>query len=858
MASKLLFFMKPTLHTLAGGLKVVVEENHTAPVVALNFLVKAGSADETDVEAGICHVIEHMLFKGTKRRKVGQIAHDVEAAGGEVNAYTSFDQTVYYINMATRFMDQGLDILADAVQNPTFDEGELEREKEVILEEIRRERDNPGRWVGEILFQKAYTKHPYGRPIIGFAKTVKSFSRTALFDFYHHWYTPQNSAFLVVGDFKSDEMLTKLETLFTDFSRANTTTLPRPLEPKHSQPIIEIQPDPIQSCHFAFGFHIPRITHEDVPAIDILSHILGGTTSSRLEQILKEKKRLVQSIYTHAYTPKDPGLLLVGGQLNTPKTEAAFQAFWEEIARLKAEGPTSEELQRAKLNIRSHAIFEKESVGRQAGKLAYFLATANDLEFEEKYNSQIQNIAAEAVASAAQNYLNPTNLTAACLIPQQDFTKQKKKKMAAVLSGPILPKPGVVPKKKPPPVKKILLPSGVRLILKEDHSLPIVAITACVKGGLLAENPHNNGIGNLMAHCLTKGTKHRSSLEVAELVEKTAGHLEGFSGKNSFGLRSEFLAEYTDQALGLFFEVLFTPAWDKKEFVKEKTLNLEAIKNLEDNLSALAFLNFQKKLFGPHPYALRELGSPQSLNNLTAQHMKAWHQKLLGAKNMVLSVVGDIGEKSLAGLLNKHLQGIPKKAFPFAPLHPPSKPKQMEKVVTHKKKEQAHLVLGFLGPAFTNPDYYPMTVLNDLLAGMGGRLFIELRDKLSLAYSVTSVFSPGLDPGYFAVYLGCEPTKIARALKAIEKELARITTTPVEPKEFEKTKQHLVGTYELELQRNLGLSQLFGFDELYGQGFQEVLRYPEKILRVRCEDVLNVAKKYIDLKNYVLSIVQPT
>ncbi|MBI4223621.1 MAG: insulinase family protein, partial [Deltaproteobacteria bacterium] len=278
---------------------------------------------------------------------------------------------------------------------------------------------------------------------------------------------------------------------------------------------------------------------------------------------------------------------------------------------------------------------------------------------------------------------------------------------------------------------------------------------------------------------------------------------------------------------------------------------------LEDNLSALAFHHFQKTLFNHHPYGMRELGDKKSLQALAPAHLKQWHQKILGAKNMVLSMVGDVSEKEGVALLNKHLEGLSKKGYLFS--KPPSarRPERIQTVTVRKKKEQAHLVLGFLGPTFTSPDYYPMTVLNDILSGMGGRLFIELRDKLSLAYSVTSVYSAGLDPGYFAVYIGCEPAKVSTATKAIQKELGKIIAAPVEPKELEKTKQHLVGTYELELQRNLGLSQMFGFDELYGQGFREVLKYPEKILRVTREDVLNAARKYIDLKNYVLSIVQP-
>ncbi|MDO8644666.1 MAG: pitrilysin family protein, partial [bacterium] len=149
---------------LANGLTVLLEENHEAPVISMNLWVNVGSAQETSQEAGLSHLIEHMLFKGTLKRRVGEIAREVESVGGDINAYTSFDETVYYINMASRFYARGLDILADAAVNSQFDPEELAREKEVVVEEISRSEDNPGRLVGEHLFKKAFVKHPYGRP----------------------------------------------------------------------------------------------------------------------------------------------------------------------------------------------------------------------------------------------------------------------------------------------------------------------------------------------------------------------------------------------------------------------------------------------------------------------------------------------------------------------------------------------------------------------------------------------------------------------------------------------------------------------------------------------------------------------
>ena len=163
--------------TMDNGLKVILEENNTAPVVALQIWVKVGSADERDEEAGMCHFIEHMLFKGTEKRKVREAAREIESLGGTINAYTSYDQTVYHITIASRYAETGLDILSDAIQHSTFDPLELEREREVILEEIRRGEDDPSRRLFKQTMATLYQQHPYRRPVIGYEKTIRSIQR---------------------------------------------------------------------------------------------------------------------------------------------------------------------------------------------------------------------------------------------------------------------------------------------------------------------------------------------------------------------------------------------------------------------------------------------------------------------------------------------------------------------------------------------------------------------------------------------------------------------------------------------------------------------------------------------------------
>ncbi len=209
------YMQKPFKTTLSNGLRVVLLENHAAPVVSWNLWANVGSVNETDEEAGLCHLIEHMIFKGTSRRPVGQIAKEVEASGGDMNAYTSFDETVFYINMSSRKMDVGLDILADAAADPTYDQEELTREKEVVVEEISRAEDSPSQMVSQDLFTTLYHVHPYRRPIAGSRETVRGVSRQHLMDFYRRWYVGSNLIFIGVGHFNIPDLLPKIETLFS-------------------------------------------------------------------------------------------------------------------------------------------------------------------------------------------------------------------------------------------------------------------------------------------------------------------------------------------------------------------------------------------------------------------------------------------------------------------------------------------------------------------------------------------------------------------------------------------------------------------------------------------------------------------
>ena len=844
---------------LDNGMKVLLEENRSAPVISFNALVKVGSAFETDAEAGMCHVIEHMMFKGTPTRAVGAIAREIEAAGGEINAYTSFDQTVYFINMATRFADRGLAILADALQHPLFDEEELAREKEVILEEIRREKDNPGRVVGELLFKRTFERHPYGRPIIGFPETVNLFKRSNLLDFYKRWYVPKNISFIVVGDFDMDTMLEQLKRTFAHFEGPPP---PQPdveaiVEPPQKEMRIETGHMNIQSTYLAIAYHIPAIVHPDVPALDAMSHILGGTESSRLEQTVKEKKNLVHQISAMSYTPKDPGIMTISAILSDNNVVKALEAIQCEIERMHKDPVMVSELSRAKLNIRSNEIYEKETVGGQAGKLASFLAAAGTHEFESRYYQTLMDVRAETIRQVTKKYLTPENCTLVILAPHG--SKWSKKELSAALGCEAPGKPRKKsPEEAPAKIKEFKLKNGLKIIVRENHNLPLVAMSAAWLGGVRSETVHNNGICELTSRLLTKGTKTRDAVTIAKEIERLAGHIDGFSGRNTMGIRCQFISDYISDGVEIFCDILTHPAFQPHEVDHEKRLLLQAIKDQEDALASMAFIHFMKALFPRHPYGLRVLGETSSVKKFTPAVIKKHYNDILKGDGAVISVVGDVSPKEIVEMLESNLKDLPRgKAKPVSiPIDP--KPSSIKLVEGKKKeKQQAHIVLGFQGTTFKNPDRYVMSVLNNILAGQGGRLFLELRDRMSLAYAVSSINVDGIEPGHFAVYIGTEPAKIETAINGIKNELKKIISESVSADELSRSQQYLVGSYELESQRLMALASSYTFNELYGLGVGEVERYPKKIMAVTREDVSRVAKKFISPDAYVLSIIKP-
>lgn len=839
--------------TLPNGFEVLVKEDLDQKVVELQVWVGVGSRDEPEGKEGIAHLFEHMLFKGTERRGVGEIARTVESSGGEINAYTSMDHTVYHITIARDFFETGIDILADAVLNSTFDASELEREKLVVVEEIHRGEDNPSRVFSREMFKASFSAHPYGRTVIGTPESVGSVSRSDMIRFHRAWYGSENMKLVAVGGVKATKVFDLAALLFGEAipgtgQREEVTEPPRDGIRTFS---ITRDSDP---ARLALTFPIGDLTDPETPVLDLLSTILSTGRSSRFPVHLRDKG-IVHSAWSYAYTPRDPGIFVAGATCAQDRVEDALAGIVAELARLQTEPVSDEELERARQQVVIDKLYSKETVEGQARELGYMALTLGDVRFSDRYYSRLQSVDAADIRKAAQNLFRPGNAVVGFMTREAD-SRPDEIRINTLLAETL--KPGkILEAKAVSPVYRSVLPNGITLMVREDHSLPIVALRAGVLGGNRYETEENQGIFNMMAHLLTRGTEDRSASEMALKLDDMSASLGGFSGRNSLGITARFLARDVDEGLSLVREVLTRAVFPEKELELFRERIIGAIRAQKDNMTSFSLDLFRRTLFKEHPYRFPVMGTERSVADLTVQELRTLYRSVVQPQGMVISVTGDITVAEAYQLVEEKFGDMDGEHYDPGPLpvEVPSRSVVSERV-GREDKAQTHIVLGYPGPTLDDDDLDTLEVLNAVLAGQGGRLFTRLRDEEGLAYSVFSFVAPGLDPGYIAFGIGVDPQREEEALDGFLRQIRLLRDEPVTADEISRASRYLIGNHMIGLQTLLSRADEVFFPVLYGQDLEKALAYGDRIRSVTAKQVQAAARKYLDPENYTLAVVE--
>src|SRR2546421_11835532 len=506
---------------LPNGLTIIVQEDHSAPVASVQAWCSTGSVDEDQhVGAGLSHILEHMLFKGTKTRGKNEIAQKIQDVGGYINAYTSFDRTVFWIDVPKDGVATALDILADAMINSTLPPEEYQKEQEVIRREFAMGMDDPDRMAGLLLFATAYQQHPYRFPVIGELEIYNQLTQEQGMQYYKTRYVPNNLTFVVVGDVDAEKVRQQLAEAFKSYPKKSLKPVFFPAEPPQLGRREVHQEFSTELTHLSLAWHIPEVTNPDVPALDLLSTILGDGRSSRLYRRVREEAGLAFSISAFSYTPGDPGLFGIDATVGPKKREPAEQLALRIVDEVKQAGVTAEELAKARKIILSHHLGALTTMRGQASDIGSNWLLTRDLNFSRHYLDAVQKVTLDDIKRVAATYLTENNLTAISLNPKGSLAA-KTESAKATAAGEI---------------QKFDLPNGLRLLVREDPRLPIVAMGAVFRGGLLAETPQTNGITRLMAKVLLKGTKTRTAEQIANQIEAVGGSISSPACNNSFNV----------------------------------------------------------------------------------------------------------------------------------------------------------------------------------------------------------------------------------------------------------------------------------------------------------------------------------
>ncbi|MCX5812146.1 MAG: pitrilysin family protein [Proteobacteria bacterium] len=808
------------IFSLDNGLQYILEQRKGTGVVAVQIWVKTGSRYEEQKNAGITHFIEHLIFKGTEKVKSNEMASRIESLGGNINAFTSHDNTVYHIVVPKNAFEEGFAILIDAVENPAFPEEELAKEKKVILEEIKMGEDDPQRKLFKELFSLSYEGNPYGRPIIGYEGTVKDISRDDIRQYFKTHYVPDNMVIVITGDFeetKAGEMIKKHIAGEGGKNKATFENIKSDGGAGNREKLIEKN---IRESYLAFSYNIPSITHEDLPALEVLGTILGEGESSRLQKQLKNKKGIVTDSSTYLFTPKEEGLFVFYATFKGKDYRLIAVEIEKEVSRLRKEGPTPLEIQKAKNMIKASYVYSTETVQGKARQIGNFQTLTGDPYFVDNFLARVDRVSRDDIIKVMDKYVTGKYKALVALLP-----------------------------KSPSNPYTFQLKNGLKCVVNKEEASPTFAFRVGFIGGVKEEAAGKNGIFNVLSKMLLKGTKDKDATKIAQEIDFLAGNVSAFNGKNTFGLSGKFLSKDIEEVFGLLKNLLTSTDLKKEELKKVKEDVFSEIRQRDDDPVGYTFMRFNEILYKGHPYSKDPVGVESDVGSIKLNELEGVYNKFITPSNAVLAISGDVDEKKVEDLFRKMFSdwsgevGILQNK-PVTAVH---------KSIQHIDKEimQTHLIFGFLGPGIGNEDRYAIEVMDSILSGMGGRIQKILREEKPYAYALTFFNQMAYEVGGMGIYIGTDKKLTEEVRKIVNIEIERIVSEGFTEKEVEDAKKYLIGTHYIRMQANSAKATSMCLDTIYGLGPGYFKAWPKHIEAIKKEDVDRVAKKYLSLDRMV-------
>ena len=837
---------------LPNGLTVLVQRQHSAPVVAVVTHVKAGYFDEPDEWVGMAHVLEHMFFKGTSRRGPGEIARDTQSLGGYLNAGTIYDKTVYYTVLPTSSdgLERALDIQSDALRNSTLDTDELARELEVIIQEAKRKLDSPNAVAAETLYELLFTTHRMRRWRIGTEEGLRKFTATAIRQYYSTRYTPGRVVVGVVGDVDAERAIELARRAYGDWERPTVALESSPAEPDGVLPAARSMFGDVKRPLAVVGWRTVGTLHADTPALDVAASVLGSGRGARLYRAVR-MPGLASSVRASHYTPTEVGVFDIFLAADAEKLDAAVTRSVEVVSELMRKGPIERELDRTRALMAMRWARVLESMDSRAAALCEAEALGGYELVDELYQQTLAVTAGE-VKRVVSRYLNPERASAVMYLPNGGSSR---------LVGEAWPlHPTDFSPLEPParPALRGVMPDaadaleetahydgdvtrrsyeGIDMLVRSKHGCGFVSLGLDVADLPALETSVNAGISRLLVRTTVRGAGGKSAEELAQAAELLGGGIVASSAADGLGWGITVPPESLREAAELLREVALEPTLAASHIAAEQALQVSDARRSQDDMFRHPIQRVLAKAFGDDPYGLPLLGEPETVAVLTEADVHDWGAAV-GSHRAVVVAVGDLDREQMLDAL-RPLATWPAVNVPsansrrVAEFHDESGSEERDKA-------QSALAMAFPAVPAASPDRFAVAVIGSLLSGLAGRLFEELREKRSIAYTVVALPWLRRRAGAMLTYVATSPDQESAARQEMLKELERMVENAVPEAELERARNYAAGLVEMRQQNAFSVGSEILSAWLNGV-LDDLTETAERLRAVNAEDVARVA-----------------
>jgi zinc protease len=871
---------------LSNGLTLLVRRDTSAPVVAVYTRVNSGYFDEDDSVGGIAHVLEHMYFKGTPTRGPGTIARETRARGGQLNAYTTYDHTTYYVVVPSDAWREALSIQCDAYANSVIDAGELSRELEVIIEEAKRKLDAPGAVAAESLYAMLFDHHRMRRWRIGHPEQLRTFTADQVRSFYRAHYQPANTIVALVGDLTVDEARDAVLERYGVLSDARVRRDRGPAEAVAAPARVRDWTGDIRGGQLVIGWRTPPRDDVASIAVGLAARVLGDGRSSRLYRALRERE-WVTSVGAHDMLTGDVGLFTIQAELPAESAMQATAAITTELMSLRDAGVLPDEISRLRDATRARWHRTVESMEAQASLLVDWEAVGGLAAGAARLDARLA-LGHEVVTDAARSYLDPDTASVAYYRPRDAapllhdapvaraadtmlHTLTRRGEPLASVGGaaaapPIVPAVHIAGNVRLDAVQHGVhvfrtVAGDVPLLVRRHAGSRVVHLAVHVPGGNAIESPTEAGLARMTLLASLKGTPGRDAVQLADAAERLGSSIATLAGTETSGWSLSAPIERLADAAALLSMVVLEPLLPVDTLRTEARLAAAELDRAHDDMSREPQRLAYEAIWGAHPYARSPLGSIDSLRQLAiddhdALHASArrMHHRLTRQRAAVIGVVGDGAPEEMAEIVASAFRSLRHEAT--APIDAPHWRADSPVSATDRDKQQTAIAMLFPAPARSSEERYAGVLLSAIASGLGGRFFEELRSKRSLAYTVSAGPVDRRTAGTFQSYIATSPAREDEARAGLISEFARFVDEPVTVEELERARRAILGARAIGLQGGgARLTQLLDA-WLIGRGLVELDDVERRLLAETPASLQGYAQRWFDPTRAVWGIVR--